>query len=150
MTTPDACFDMLFNHANPLRTGGPRKPGGSLMVYAGGKPAAELMRLSDEEIRERYLADLYKIYPQLRTIIKEAVVQRWSPGNTYRPAGFNFEAMLQYCERTDTDIHFAGDYFGEIGNMEIAAGSAHEAARRARVRLSSAKPKVDMRAKVDR
>jgi oxygen-dependent protoporphyrinogen oxidase len=43
--------------------------------------------------------------------------------------------MLTYCDRADVDIHFAGDYFAEIGNMEIATGSAHEAARRARVRL---------------
>lgn len=134
ITTPDACFDMMFNHANPLR-GGKRKRGGSLMVYAGGKPAAELMKLSEDEIRDRYLADMFKVYPQLRFIIKETKVQKWSPGNTYRPAGFNFDAMLEYCERTDTDIHFAGDYFAEIGNMEIAAGSAHEAACRARVRL---------------
>jgi len=134
ITTPDACFDMMFNHANPLR-GGKRKRGGSLMVYAGGKPAAELMKLNEDQIRDRYLADLFKIYPQLRSIIKETKVQKWSPGNTYRPAGFNFDAMLEYCERTDTNIHFAGDYFAEIGNMEIAAGTAHEAARRARVRL---------------
>jgi oxygen-dependent protoporphyrinogen oxidase len=135
ITTPDASFDMMFNHANPLRTGGERKRGGSLMVYAGGKPAAELMKLGEDEIRDRYLADMFKIYPQLRSIIKETKVQKWSPGNTYRPAGFSFDAMLEYCERTDTNIHFAGDYFAEIGNMEIAAGSAHEAARRARARL---------------
>jgi len=134
ITTPDACFDMMFNHASPLR-GDKRKQGGSLMVYAGGKPAAELMKLSEDEIRDRYLADMFKIYPQLRSIIKETKVQKWSPGNTYRPAGFNFDAMLEYCERTDTNIHFAGDYFAEIGNMEIAAGSAHEAACRARARL---------------
>ncbi|MHB1219463.1 MAG: protoporphyrinogen/coproporphyrinogen oxidase [Alphaproteobacteria bacterium] len=135
ITTPDACFDMMFNHANPLRTDGKRKQGGSLMVYAGGKPAAELMKLSEDEIRDRYLADLFKIYPQLRSIIKETKVQKWNPGNTYRPAGFNFDAVLEYCERTDTNVHFAGDYFAEIGNMEIAAGSGHEAARRARARL---------------
>jgi oxygen-dependent protoporphyrinogen oxidase len=135
ITTPDACFDMMFNHANPLRTGDKRKRGGSLMVYAGGKPAADLMKLSEDEIRDRYLADLFNIYPQLRSIIKETKVQKWSPGNTYRPAGFNFDAMLEYCERTDINIHFAGDYFAEIGNMEVAAGSAHEAARRARLRL---------------
>lgn len=137
ITAPDACFDMMFNHANPLRTSKERKRGGSLMVYAGGKPAAELMKLSEDEIRDRYLADMYKIYPQLRGIIKETKVQKWSPGNTYRPAGFKFDAMLEYCERTDTDIHFAGDYFAEIGNMEIAAGTGHEAARRARVRLQA-------------
>ncbi|MCC7483073.1 MAG: FAD-dependent oxidoreductase [Hyphomicrobiales bacterium] len=143
ITAPDACFDMMFNHANPLRTGRGRKRGGSLMVYAGGKPAAELMKLSEDEIRDRYLADMFKIYPQLRSIIKETKVQKWSPGNTYRPAGFNFDAMLEYCERTDTDIHFAGDYFAEIGNMEIASGTAHEAARRARVRLMALQQKPD-------
>ncbi|CDX35515.1 Amine oxidase [Mesorhizobium plurifarium] len=146
ITTPDASFDMFFNHANPLRTG-PRKPGGSLMVYSGGEPARELLKRSDEEIRDTYLADVYRMFPELKGHIKEAVVQRWVPGNTYRPAGFNFDAMLSYCERDDVDIHFAGDYFAEIGNMEIATGSAHEAARRARVRLmdkekKSAKLKV--------
>ncbi|WP_144159542.1 protoporphyrinogen/coproporphyrinogen oxidase [Paraburkholderia sp. BCC1885] len=135
ITTPDLSFDMFFNHANPLRTGGPRKPGGSLMVYSGGTPARELLKRTDEEIRDIYLADVLKMYPQLKGHIKETIVQRWIPGNTYRPANFNFEPMLVYCERADVDIHFAGDYFAEIGNMEIATGSAHEAAKRARARL---------------
>lgn len=134
ITTPEASFDMFFNHANPLRTG-PRKPGGSLMVYSGGAPAREMLKLSDDEIRDTYLADVYRMFPELKGHVQETVVQRWIPGNTYRPAGFDFDPMLAYCERTDVDIHFAGDYFAEIGNMEIATGSAHEAARRARVRL---------------
>ncbi|WP_413732690.1 flavin monoamine oxidase family protein [Sodalis sp. RH20] len=136
ITTPDASFDMFFNHANPLRTG-PRKPGGSLMVYSGGTPAREMLKLTDDEIRDRYLADIYKMFPQLQGHVKETIVQRWVPGNTYRPAGFNFAPMLAYCERNDVNIHFAGDYFAEIGNMEIATGSGHEAARRARVHLMS-------------
>ncbi|WP_338811425.1 FAD-dependent oxidoreductase (plasmid) [Agrobacterium leguminum] len=134
ITTPDASFDMFFNHANPLRTG-PRKPGGSLMVYSGGAPAREMLKLTDEQIRDTYLADVYKMYPELKGHVKETIVQRWVPGNTYRPAGFNFEPMLSYCERDDVDIHFAGDYFAEIGNMEIATGTGHEAAKRARARL---------------
>jgi protoporphyrinogen/coproporphyrinogen III oxidase len=137
ITTPDASFDMMFNHASPLRTGGQRKPGGSLMVYSGGKPAAELMKLSEDEIRDRYLADMYKMYPELKSVIVETKVQKWSPGNTYRPPGFDFDAMIAYCERKDTDIHFAGDYFAEIGSMETASGTGHEAARRARVRLQA-------------
>ena len=136
VTTPDASFDMLFNHGNPLRTDAAvRKPGGSLMVYAGGKPADELMKLSDDEIRERYLNDLYKIYPQLRSIIAETIVQRWFPGNTYRAPNFVFDPMLTYCQRRDVDIHFAGDYFADIGTMETAAATGFEAALRARVRL---------------
>ncbi len=136
ITTPEASFDMFFNHANPLREG-PRKPGGSLMVYSGGAPAREMLKLTDEQIRDTYLADVYKMFPELKGHIKETVVQRWVPGNTYRPAGFDFEPMLAYCKRDDVDIHFAGDYFAEIGNMEIATGSAHEAAKRARARLLS-------------
>lgn len=134
ITTPDASFDMFFNHANPLRTG-PRKPGGSLMVYSGGAPARAMLKLTDEEIRDRYLADVYKMFPELKGHVKETIVQRWEPGNTYRPAGFNFQPMLSYCERSDVNIHFAGDYFAEIGNMEIATGTGHEAARRARTHL---------------
>jgi oxygen-dependent protoporphyrinogen oxidase len=136
ITTPDASFDMFFNHSNPLRTG-PRKPGGSLMVYSGGAPAREMLQLSDDEIRNKYLADIYKMFPEVKGHVKETIVRRWVPGNTYRPAGFNFDAMLRYCDRIDTDIHFAGDYFAEIGNMEIASGTAHEAARRARARLTA-------------
>jgi len=135
ITTPDASFDMFFNHANPLRTGKTRRPGGSLMVYSGGAPARAMLALSDDEIRETYLRDVYRMFPELKGHVKEAVVQRWMPGNTYRPAGFNFDPMLAYCERADVNIHFAGDYFAEIGNMEIATGTGHEAAKRARARL---------------
>jgi oxygen-dependent protoporphyrinogen oxidase len=134
VTTPGAAFDMLFNHANPMRTG-PRKPGGSLMVYAGGERAHKLMTLSEDEIRQAFLADLYKIYPQLQEILQETKIQKWSPGNSCRPVGFKFDAMLSYCERTDIRIQFAGDYFAEIGNMEVAASSAHEAAVRVRSQL---------------
>ncbi|RKP57727.1 FAD-dependent oxidoreductase [Pararobbsia silviterrae] len=138
ITTPDASFDMFFNHANPLRTGkGPRKPGGSLMVYSGGAPAREMLKLTDEQIRDAYLTDLYKMFPQLKGHVKETIVQRWVPGNTYRPPNFDFDPMLKYCERDDVDIHFAGDYFAEIGNMEIATGTGHEAAKRARARLKA-------------
>ncbi len=141
ITTPDASFDMFFNHANPLRTTGQRKPGGSLMVYSGGEPARQMLKLTDDEIRDRYLADIYKMFPTLQGHVKETIVQRWTPGNTYRPAGFDFQPMLSYCERNDVNIHFAGDYFAEIGNMEIATGSGHEAARRARVHLSGQEQK---------
>lgn len=135
VTAPEASFDMFFNHANPLRGEGPRKPGGSLMVYSGGSPARAMLKLTDEQIRDAYLADVYRMFPELKGHVKETVVRRWEPGNTYRPAGFDFDPVLAYCERADVNVHFAGDYFAEIGNMEIAAGSGHEAAKRARARL---------------
>lgn len=135
MTTPEQSFDMLFNHANPLRGAGPRKPGGSMMVYSGGAPARRLMKRSDEEIERTYLDDVFELYPQLRGKIAETVVQRWLPGNVYRAPGMDFEAMLRYCDRDDTLIQYCGDYFGEIGNMEIATGSGTEAGLRAKAAL---------------
>jgi oxygen-dependent protoporphyrinogen oxidase len=142
ITTPEQSFDMMFNHANPLRTGSYRKPGGSLMVYAGAEPARQLMELRDEQIEQTYLEDLFKLYPQLRGNIAETVLQRWEHGNVYRTPGMSFEAMLRYCERDDTSIHYCGDYFAEIGNMEIAAGSGVEAAIRARARIREGKRSV--------
>ena len=50
--TPDASFNMFFNHANPIQEPGRRKPGGSLMCYAGGAPATRLLELSDQEITQ--------------------------------------------------------------------------------------------------
>ena len=39
--TPGTAFNMVFNTANVLRNSGPRRPGGSLMVYSGGRRLAE-------------------------------------------------------------------------------------------------------------
>lgn len=135
ITIPGQTINMMFHHTNPLRTAGRKKTGSSFMVYSGGTPAAEMMKLSEDEIRDRYLTDIFRIYPDLKPLIRETKVRKWSPGNTWRPPGFDFGAMVRYSARTDTDIHFAGDYFSEIGNMETAAGTGHEAARRTRARL---------------
>ena len=141
ITVPGRTINMMFNHTNPLRTPGSKKTGSSFMVYSGGRPAAEMMKLSEDQIRERYLADMFAIYPELKPLIRETKVQKWSPGNTWRPPGFDFEPVVAYSARSDTDIHFAGDYFSEIGNMETACGTGHEAAKRARVRLDALDPK---------
>jgi len=136
MTTPAESFDMLFNHANPLRRG-PRRPGGSLMVYSGGAPAARLLERSDDEVREVYLRDLLKVLPELEGHVVETVVQRWELGNIYRRPGFDFTPMLRYSQRPDVRIRFCGDYFAELGNMEVAAGSAVEAADAAATSLAT-------------
>lgn len=127
MTTPDESFDMFFNHANPLRRGGRRTPGGSLMVYSGGEPARALMELTDEKISETYLNDVYRIFPAVKGRVVETYVQRWELGNIYRRPGFDFSPMLKYAARSDTLVHFCGDWFAELGNMEVSAGSALEA-----------------------
>ena len=128
MTAPAESFDMFFNHANPLRRDGRRAPGGSLMVYSGAAKAQALLSESDAKIAQAYLDDLYRIFPSLRGHVVETIVQRWDRGNTFRPPGLDFAPMLNYCARTDTRIHFCGDWFGELGTMEVAASTAIEAA----------------------
>jgi len=139
LTTPGLAFNMFFNHANVLRRG-ERRPGGSLMVYAGGRSARELLTETDSEIERRFRADLYRLYPQLKQTIGEAIVQRWEIGNTFRRPGMSFDAMLEYSSREGNRVHFAGDYFVELGNVEFAAGSGVEAAARARRELEARSP----------
>lgn len=137
ITVPGSTINMMFHHTNPLRRPGAAKTGSSFMVYSGGTPAAEMMKLGEDQIRERYLADMFKVYPQLTGIIQETRVQKWSPGNTFRPPRFDFHPVVEYCARTDTDVHLAGDYFADIGSMETASGTGFEAAQRARTRLDA-------------
>ena len=70
IATPGRVFDMFTNQAHALRSG-PRRPGGSLMLFTGAQAAAALMRESDEVIVERFLADLYAMYPQTRGVDRE-------------------------------------------------------------------------------
>ena len=129
VTTPGMAFDMLFNHANPLRGGSHRKQGGSLMCYAGGQPARELMSLPDGEIERRFRADLCRVYPQLTSLITETVVQKWQHGNVYRTPSTDFDAMLSYSREATNVVHFAGDYFAELGGtIEDATRSGIETA----------------------
>jgi len=110
------------------------------MVYAGGRSARELLTETDSEIERRFRADLYRLYPQLKQTIGEAIVQRWEIGNTFRRPGMSFDAMLEYSSREGNRVHFAGDYFVELGNVEFAAGSGVEAAARARRELEARSP----------
>src|ERR687895_374652 len=76
MATPGRAFDMFTNQAHALRRDGPRRRGGSLMLFAGARGAEALMPETDELITERFLADLHELYPQTRGAIARATVQR--------------------------------------------------------------------------
>ncbi len=133
MTTPDRAFDMFFNHANPLREPGARKPGGSLMCYAGGAPAARLLKLSDDEITRLYTEDLLRLFPTLRGHIVESHIQRWVIGGSYRgTGGHSFEPLLEYATQPGHRIRFAGDYFAPLGQMEVAVTAGKDAAHAVR------------------
>ena len=85
MATPGRVFDMFTNQAHALRSAGPRRPGGSLMLFAGARHAAALLCEDDETIVARFLADLHELYPQTRGVVAGATVQRWELGNVYAP-----------------------------------------------------------------
>ena len=129
--TPGLDINMLFNHANPLRGTSVRKSGGSLMCYAGGQPARELIGLPDDEIVRRFREDLSRVYPQLPNLITESVIQKWPHGNFYPTPDTDLDAVLSHNGQTTNVIQFAGDYFGPLGgNIEEATISGIDTARR--------------------
>jgi len=136
IATPGRVFDMFTNQAHALRAGRPRRPGGSLMLFAGAHSAAALMRESDELIVERFLADLHELFPRTRDAIAGATVHRWQLGNVYaRPGRGRLQAALEGALGTQQNLHLAGDYFAELGTMEAAARTGLAAAERADTRL---------------
>jgi len=131
IATPGRAFDMFTNQAHALRTGGPRRPGGSLMLFAGAHGAAALMRESDEVIVERFLTDLHALFPATRGVIADARVHRWKLGNVYaRPGRGRLQAALEGPLGPHQNLHLAGDYFAELGTMEAAARTGLAAAER--------------------
>jgi protoporphyrinogen/coproporphyrinogen III oxidase len=139
MATPGRVFDMFTNQAHALRGDGKRRPGGSLMLFAGARRAAALLREPDEAVTERFLADLHHLYPQTRGVIADATVHRWELGNVYaRPGRRRLQAPLEGALGAHANVHLAGDYFAELGNMEAAARTGTVAAERVETQLRTA------------
>jgi protoporphyrinogen/coproporphyrinogen III oxidase len=136
MATPGRAFDMFTNQAHALRRGAPRRPGGSLMLFAGAHAAAAQMRERDEVIVDRFLADLHELYPQTRGAIAGATVHRWELGNAYaRPGRGRLQAALEGPLGAHQNLHLAGDYFAALGNIEAAAQTGLAAAERVDTRI---------------
>ena len=136
IATPGLAFGVFFNMASVMRTGD-RRPGGSLMLFRGGPNAASMMALSDDEIVDAMLADLVRLYPQAKGIVREAVVRRWPNA---APFGFVGRRHLQGAlTRPHGPIHFAGDYL-EFPCMDAAILTAQEASTRIARALDGAKP----------
>jgi protoporphyrinogen/coproporphyrinogen III oxidase len=113
IATPGRAFNMIFNLANVVRGPGARRPGGSLMLYSGGRRlAAPLLKLTDEEIVERYLTDLDEVFPEARSMVVEAIVQRWPRALPYPyPGRYRIQPAL---DRPLGRIALAGDYLGNL------------------------------------
>jgi protoporphyrinogen/coproporphyrinogen III oxidase len=135
IATPGRVFDMFTNQAHALRVG-PRRPGGTLMLFAGAHEAAALLGESDEVIVERFLADLHDLFPATRDVIANATVQRWELGNVYaKPGRGRLQPALEGALGANSNLHLAGDYFGEPGTMEVAAQSGLAAAEHVDARI---------------
>lgn len=131
MATPGRSFDMFTNQAHALRRQGPRLPGGSLMLFAGGHGAAELAERSDDAIIGRFVDDLVALYPEARGMVAEGRVQRWPLGNVFgRPGRRHLQQPLEGALGVGGNLHLAGDYFAELGNLEAAARTGASAAAR--------------------
>ena len=131
MATPGRVFDMFTNQAHALRREGPRRPGGSLMLFAGGHGAARLSELSDEQIVARFVEDLDGLFPGAMKVVQGGSVQRWPLGNVFaRPGRRRLQAPLEGALGVDGRVHLAGDYFAELGNLEAAAKTGAAAATR--------------------
>jgi protoporphyrinogen/coproporphyrinogen III oxidase len=137
IATPGRVFDMFTNQAHALRRrDGPRRPGGSLMLFAGARAAATLMREPDVLIAARFLEDLYELYPQTRGVIAGAIVHRWELGNVYaRPGCSRLQPRLEGALGAHENLHLAGDYFAQLGNIEAAAHTGRAAAERVDARI---------------
>jgi protoporphyrinogen/coproporphyrinogen III oxidase len=106
------------------------------MLFAGARSAAALMFESDAAIVERFLADLHRLFPQTRGAIAGARVQRWELGNVYaRPGRARLQPPLEGPLGAHGNLHLAGDYFAELGNIEAAARTGLAAAERVDARI---------------
>jgi oxygen-dependent protoporphyrinogen oxidase len=63
-------------------------------------------------------------------------VHRWALGNVYaRPGRQRLQAPLEGALGAHENLHLAGDYFAELGNLEAAARTGVAAAERVDARL---------------
>lgn len=134
--TPDKSFNMFFNHANFLRSGSIRKQGSVLMVYAGGGRARALLDLDEDAIRDRFLADLDDLFPQVRGLIVETMVKKWLHAGPFAAPG-RWRAQETLERGVGGRLFFAGDWMSEFVSMETAARTGVDAAAAVRAALGT-------------
>jgi monoamine oxidase len=135
ISTPQECFQMIFNHAAAVRGAGERKPGGALVCHSGGAIADEQFALTDEQIVAAYTRDLLKLFPELQGRIEHTVVRRhervvpyWGPGA---------RESLPKLRKPVGPVHFAGDYLLGMPSLADAASSGARAAEAVRQSLDA-------------
>ena len=85
--------------------------------------------MTDAQIQDAFLRDIYSILPAVKGLVREVIVHRWEYAIPYIAPG---RSRLQPAlERPLGNVLLAGDYL-EFPDMEIAAVAGSEAARTAR------------------
>ncbi|MFM7246739.1 MAG: flavin monoamine oxidase family protein [Actinomycetota bacterium] len=135
ISAPRRAISNVFNLANVAASLVPERPrGSSFMVSAAADIARDALRLSDEEILDRFQTDLEEILPGVRGHVIERLLHRADPGIPFPHPGRAAiqPALMQPLER----IHLAGDYLG-MWYAETSAWTGVGAARRARAEISA-------------
>jgi protoporphyrinogen oxidase len=133
-TVVDKSFQVVSNPATVARRGPERRPGGALLVYAGGDPARTLLEQSDADIVRAFRTDLEELLPGLNGSIEDAVVQRWPRAIPFwEPGG---RALTRVLREPGERIHFAGDYLA-YPSMQVAATAGIATADAVAVRLAT-------------
>ncbi|MDL9938645.1 NAD(P)/FAD-dependent oxidoreductase [Gordonia sp. ABSL1-1] len=111
IATPKRAFNVFFNMSSTARGAeSHRRPGSSIMAFSPARFARPLIDLPDEEILDRYYADLDDIFPGFPSLVTEAKVERWKQGLAYCFPG---RGRLQpTLTRRGSRIMLAGDFLG--------------------------------------
>lgn len=126
VAVPDRSFCMLFNPANPLRRGPVRQPGGSLVAYSVADRAEALLDAPDAVIEELYLNDLARLFPDIRSIVDQVVIQKWAYGTAkrYRGRSADVDVLAPGYGR----IGFAGDHMLSVRAIDTTESGTAAAA----------------------
>ena len=118
-------------------TDGQPGPGEAMVAFSGG-PAADLCREWSPEARlDRYVAELERVFPDIRRRIVRTRFMDW-PSDPWVKASYSFPAPGQVTAQGPTfheglgRLQFAGEYcsYGFMGYMEGALQTGAAAARR--------------------
>jgi oxygen-dependent protoporphyrinogen oxidase len=147
LSTPQRRFTILINVASTLRQAGQRAPGGSLLMYAGGRLAQEIFHEADSTVERLFLDELYYLFPQTRGIVRETVIKRWDRIVPYAfPGRYKLQADFK---RPLGRVFLAGDYLGSWANMEVAAASGQRAAAQARALFAQSEGAASQRSSAE-
>jgi monoamine oxidase len=120
------------------QTDGQKGPGASICAFSGGPAADTCREWPAAERTARYIAQLAKVYPSLKTSVLKTRFMDW-PSDAWVRASYSFPAPGQVTTMGPTlregvggHLHFAGEHtcYAFVGYMEGALNSGVSIARR--------------------